>query len=651
MARSIARVALGAVAGAVAGVVALFAAYAFDPWIVVEMDRAVAPMVSGVYAPERDGQTTFAWTGREAVLRLPGLDRRHAWSCTIRLRGARQDPSALPLVDVAVDGITIATHATTNEYVDVTVGVPARPRATGATVAVTASATFEPGPADSRTLGVMIDRWTCVPAGHPFVWPPSQARRAAALAGAIAGAGFAGLGLPLLALAAATLLVAGLQAGPLAAQLAPFSPYVARVPWLALWTTLLVVAFVRGGERLTRRPWSLAARAAAVVTTAACYLKLLALLHPSKPVVDALFQAHRLEWVLAGRYYFTQVMPGGVEFPYAIGLYLVAAVWSPLTTDHVTLLRVVVIGAEAGAGALLYGLAARFWHDRLAGVLAVAAFSLVPLPYVIVGNGNLTNAFAQSMALATMAAAIASTPHGRRAAQGAGLTLITALALASHISTFVLLPALLVCLTSWLRWLGGPASRDGARMVLAATVAAVALSTLAYYGHFGDTYRTALRVRAHAAPVVATPGDDTADAAPTGTPPLATSWYVRAGAQLGHTRAAMGWPLLLLAAAGVWQVWRARARDPLACALLAWGTLYVALFVAGTLTRVDAQFERYSVEFMGRVDLATYPAVALLAARGAAWAWRAGALWRLVAVALLLGALRTGLDAWLLWLR
>ncbi len=203
----------------------------------------------------------------------------------------------------------------------------------------------------------------------------------------------------------------------------------------------------------------------------------------------------------------------------------------------------------------------------------------------------------------------------------------------------------------WLRWLGGPASRDGARMVIAATVAAVALSTLAYYGHFGDTYRTALRVRAHAAPVVATPVDEAADVASTGTPPPATSWHVRAAVQLGHTRAAMGWPLLLLAAAGVWQAWRARARDPLACALLAWGTLYVALFVAGTLTRVDAQFERYSVEFMGRVDLATYPAVVLLAARGAAWAWRAGALWRLAAVALLLGALRTGLDAWLVWLR
>ncbi|MBF6216490.1 hypothetical protein IU487_36585, partial [Nocardia puris] len=86
---------------------------------------------------------------------------------------------------------------------------------------------------------------------------------------------------------------------------------------------------------------------------------------------------------MAGRYYFTQVMPGGVEFPYAIGLYVFAAPWSWLTNDHVTLLRVVVIAAEAGAGALLYAMIARSCGDGRAGALAVALYSLVPLPYAI----------------------------------------------------------------------------------------------------------------------------------------------------------------------------------------------------------------------------------------------------------------------------
>jgi hypothetical protein len=39
-------------------------------------------------------------------------------------------------------------------------------------------------------------------------------------------------------------------------------------------------------------------------------------------------------------------MPSGVEFPYAIGLYVTAAPWASLTRDHVLLLRVVVARAH-----------------------------------------------------------------------------------------------------------------------------------------------------------------------------------------------------------------------------------------------------------------------------------------------------------------
>ena len=78
----------------------------------------------------------------------------------------------------------------------------------------------------------------------------------------------------------------------------------------------------------------------------ALYLLLLAVLHPSKALVDALFHAHRLEWVRAGNYFFTQPMPDGVAFPYAIALYVVASPWMALTRDHVALLRIVVCTAH-----------------------------------------------------------------------------------------------------------------------------------------------------------------------------------------------------------------------------------------------------------------------------------------------------------------
>ena len=138
----------------------------------------------------------------------------------------------------------------------------------------------------------------------------------------------------------------------------------------------------------------------------ALYLKLLGQLHPSKPLVDALFQAHRLEWVMAGRYFFTQPMPGGVQFPYAIGLYVVAAPWTVLAHDHVALLRIVVCTAEAIAGALLYPMIVRTWGDRLAGAAATVLFSVVPISAVVIGNANLTNAFGESIALATMAVVV-----------------------------------------------------------------------------------------------------------------------------------------------------------------------------------------------------------------------------------------------------
>ena len=64
---------------------------------------------------------------------------------------------------------------------------------------------------------------------------------------------------------------------------------------------------------------------------------------------DAVFHAHRLEWVLGGRYFFTQPMPSGVSFPYAIALYVAAAPFASLTRDHVALLRIVVCAAIAFA--------------------------------------------------------------------------------------------------------------------------------------------------------------------------------------------------------------------------------------------------------------------------------------------------------------
>ena len=71
------------------------------------------------------------------------------------------------------------------------------------------------------------------------------------------------------------------------------------------------------------------------------------------PIGDALFQAHRFQEVLAGRYYFTSIAPGNYQFPYAPGLYVVAALVRGLVRRglaDMTLLRDIVCAADALAG-------------------------------------------------------------------------------------------------------------------------------------------------------------------------------------------------------------------------------------------------------------------------------------------------------------
>jgi hypothetical protein len=379
-------------------------AYASHPTLTLEMDRALPRrFASGFYDSERSGDTTFAWTSQRADIKLAGLNRRTPWSCLVRLRGGRSDPATQPAVDLAADGIVGATVKATNDFQDATIVLPPR-SSSGAVMTITSSSTLVPGPSDPRQLGVQIDHITCVPQGG-MAWPPSATIRDAALTGAIFGAVFALVGLRFGVALTGVVVVAALQALPLSAGPAPYLPFSETMLGFAIWIASATVALVVVLDRLRATALQNSARAVIALSAVVLYLKLLGLLHPSKLVVDAVFHAHRLEWVLAGRYFFTQPMPGGVSFPYAIGLYVFAAPWSIIVHDHVSLLRVVVCAAEVLAGALLYPLIVKTWRDPLAAVLAVVLVNLVPLMYGLVGNANLTNAFGEAVALSTMVAA------------------------------------------------------------------------------------------------------------------------------------------------------------------------------------------------------------------------------------------------------
>ena len=644
---------IGAVTGAAAGLICVLAAFALHPALVLDMDRDQPGLMRGFYPPERQGDVTFAWTSAQAVLDLPRFTRAAPWECLIRLRGARPEPNPQPLVDVGVDGVTAATLKVTNSYQDLAVTVPARSES-GLTLSIASDPVFIPGGTDRRGLGAQVDRLTCAPLGR-LVFPPSRVIASAAVSAAAFGAAFGWLAPTLWWTVGAVLLLAAAQALPLTAGPAPYSALPDTAVWMAGVTALVMAGSRAAIEGWRPRPMDPAARSVVMFSGAVLFLKLLALLHPSKLLIDALFHAHRLEWVMAGRYYFTQPMPSGVQFPYAIALYVFAAPWAAFTRDHVALLRIVVAVCQAVAGATLYPMIARTWHDRRAAVIAVMLFHTVPLPYLIMGNANLTHAFAQSAALMTLAAATVWTLGSGGPLLPIGLALLASVAFLAHVGDFPILLSTLVCFGLLCRWAGGAALSKAGSAVLLATTIAVGVSVAAYYGHFADTYRTLEIVRGGRAPASAPAGSASpASGQPArgpGARPVASRTLIERVARVGTLGvSALGWPLSLLAIAGAWR----RARQPnkdrldlLIVASLATGVLFLG---ASAVLPVEPQFQRYTDEYVQRVCDATAPALVVLAAAAVAWAWEAGTVARLAAGGLLIAASALAIQAWWAWL-
>jgi hypothetical protein len=637
--------------GASAGATCLVAALAIHPDVTLEFDRDLPRIAIGLYPPERSGDDTFAWTSGRARVLLAGLDRRHSWACTIRFRGGRPTGVNQPQVQIVVDGVTLATRTATNDYQDFE--AIASPRAgTGLAVAIVTTPTYVPGASDRRDLGVQVDRLACRPTAH-LVWPPPDALIAVAVAGAAFGLAFAIAGFVLTDALLALLVLTVAQAVPVALGVAPYTKYPATVGWIAVWIAGSTIAIARSIEWSRRRPLERPAQLVVILSSGILYLKLLALLHPAKLIIDAVFQAHRFEWVLGGRYYFTQPVRN-TEFPYAIALYVFAAPWSILTSDHVALLRVVVCATEVFAGALLYWLVVQTWADRFAGVVAVVLFNVVPLAYTVVGNANLTNAFGQSAALVTIVAASTWTLRWPAVGQFVALSALAAVALLSHVSTFALLGTMLFALACAYAWKGGSALRPQAWSILAALSIAVVVSVVSYYGHFGQVYQAIGRVRAQpttageTSPVQNLPEPEAGHAPAPVSSQTSTSKPLRAAKGLAQAVSDIGWPMLFLAGIGLARLGRA-GWDRLTLALAASGATYLIFFVGGAVAPVAQGYERYTIEFVSRLNYATYPAVVILAARGSSWAWRAGLVARLSAVALVLCSIFIGAQHWLSW--
>lgn len=650
-------IAAGALMGAAAGAMALLLVYGASAELRIEMDRDHPVTARGFYSVERGNGKSFAWTGHTAEIGWPGLDRRTPWACTVSVLGWRPATAPLPTVHFAADGEDVFVWPSRGGDDAVRFVVPARPESVGLVLTVTVAETFRPAD-DPRDLGVAIDRISCRPApGHRAMPSWSALGRAAVSAAALGAAlGAVGLGWPVAVVGA--LLIAAAQAAPLSAGFAPYvsdrPPVVLLSVGFALATTLVVL----GLELVRRGPLSGSARFVVALSAVLCYLKLLVLLHPDMPTMDALMQAHRLEWVMSGRYYFTNLTPDGYAFPYGISLYLISAPFASVIRDHVALLRGVVCIAEMLAGLSLYAMVSRTWRDRAVAVIAVILFHTTPIAAAVVGTGNLTNAFGESAGLLTIATVVLLPLAWPAWVWLLVPMLIASVAFIAHLSTLMVLSMTLCAIGLLYVVAGGHTLHRVASWILMGLGLAMTASVLMFYGHFWSTYRSqAARMAGDVRTIVSptrqtppqTPRTTPAPAPPEqqATPPTARPRPRRpqppAGerfAALGRrARLAYGWILPAVAALGLVVLVRRRVRDRLSLAVAAWFVTLLGCSALAVFTPLELRYQ-----------LAVAPAFAILGGVAAAAWWRAGGWRRWTIAALVAMIVVAGSRNWFEWI-
>ena len=90
---------------------------------------------------------------------------------------------------------------------------------------------------------------------------------------------------------------------------------------------------------------------------------------------------------------------------------------------------------------------------------------------------------------------------------------------------------------------------------------------------------------------------------------------------------------------------------PTGLAIAALAITFLLITTAVSVMPVERPFYRYSLEFLSRVTLATYPAVVIWAALGAVEAWRRSGHTRVCGILFVAAAVIVAGEAWLGWIR
>jgi hypothetical protein len=404
----------------------------------------------------------------------------------------------------------------------------------------------------------------------------------------------------------------------------PYVEYASQVLVLAAGLGAGLVATLRIVERLRGQRLSSAAAGAAAISLAACFLKLLMLLHPNMPIGDGVFHAHRFEYVLAGRFYFTSLTPDNYAFPYPILLYLVSAPFAWLTSDsleRLSLLRIVTTVADGAAATLLYWMIVRATSDKLAGLASVVWYHVIPVTGWIMTWGALTNAFAQTLFVASLALVIALPVERTTRGTVILLTVVTAAALLTHPSTCAILVGVLAATGALYAWHGGTLRPAAAGIAIAAG-AATAIAGVLYYAWFPSVYLSELgRVASVSV---------SAASAPT------TSLGAKLAKAVWLGDIYFGWPAVVAAAIGIWPLSHDGMSPRLKLLLLGWAGICLVFLFAGIATPIEMRYH-----------FAAFPALAIAAAFASSWAWRSGLAARVAISVLLAAGVWDGIAQWL----
>jgi hypothetical protein len=581
----------------------------------------------GFYRPEIDAGTSrqFSWTGPQALVRIPNLDRTQAHHVRFRIAAGRGPATGPPpQLVISVDGVPRLRAESSNEARTFQVDVAPAPSPL-ATIAINVSSTFVPGPGDARALGVVVEDVSIEPVSS--TWRPTmRVRLLVGLVTMLTAAMFAAAGLTPGRTAGATAVVAVGYLWLLTRDGAFLGPYIDRLVNIAAGMAVAGVGVTLLGIRWPHPAIAPEWRVAATVTVVAAAAKLAFFGHPNVALADAIFQVHRAQNVAGGEYFFTSITPRPFfEFPYAIALYVAALPfwdWFPTELDRVRLLRGISLIADAAVGLAMYFALRRTAAGARGALSAAVLWPFARAPVSALCTANLTNLFGQALFGTALVVVfwMAASRSTRPAALAAVVVLLTA-GFLSHFSTVSVGVPLAAAVGALLTIRGRDTTRRLGAWTLVLVIVAASVSYAAYYSRFHPVYRATIDR------IVSGDGADEARS-------MAAPARVKAERWVRTLRLEFGWPVLAAAVAGAWWLWR-RHREPAVLVLAAWSAGWLLFSLLGILTPIEM-----------RANLAAAPLVTAAAACGVsaiAGASRGGA-----AVAALVGAaiVWDGLTAW-----